>query len=103
MVFRVPINIDNLQRFSVQDKDKNKPVASLPEKLSNEPVPKSRRRIEYNSIRSGLFDEIQSMESHGSYGSKIETLVRHLLYLQLADSGAKSIVFSAFADSLHSA
>lgn len=42
------------------------------------------------------------MESNGSYGSKIQTLVRHLLHIQLVDSGAKSIVFSAWADSLAS-
>jgi E3 ubiquitin-protein ligase SHPRH len=42
------------------------------------------------------------MESLGDFGSKIQTLVRHLLYLQTEDPGAKSIVFSAWADSLHS-
>ena len=65
-------------------------------------MPVSLRKIEYNVIRSSLFDEIQSMESHGSYGSKIQTLVRHLLYLQVVDPGVKSIVFSAWADSLQS-
>lgn len=40
------------------------------------------------------------MESIGSYGSKIDTLTRHLLYLKLSEPGAKSIVFSAWADSL---
>jgi len=49
-----------------------------------------------------LFAEIQTMESDGSYGSKIQTLVRHLLHIQLVDPGAKSIVFSAWADSLTS-
>ena len=42
------------------------------------------------------------MESNGSYGSKIQTLVRHLLHIQLVEPGAKSIVFSAWADSLTS-
>ena len=42
------------------------------------------------------------MESHGSFGSKIQTLVRHLLYLQVSDPGCKTIVFSAWADSLNS-
>ena len=42
------------------------------------------------------------MESYGDYGSKIQTLIRHLLYLKFTDVGAKSIVFSAWADSLHS-
>lgn len=42
------------------------------------------------------------MESHGSYGSKIQTLVQHLLYIELVEPGAKSIVFSAWSDSLQS-
>jgi hypothetical protein len=49
-----------------------------------------------------LFEDIQTMESFGSYGSKIQALVRHLLFLQVTEPGAKSIVFSAWADSLHS-
>ena len=49
-----------------------------------------------------LFAEIETIESYGSYGTKIQTLVRHLLYLQIKEPGAKSIVFSAWADSLHS-
>ena len=49
-----------------------------------------------------IFSDIQSMETYGDYGSKIQTLVRHLLYLKLTDAGAKSIVFSAWADLLHS-
>ena len=49
-----------------------------------------------------LFDEIQSLESFGDFGSKIQALARHLLCLQMTDPGAKSIVFSAWADSLHS-
>ncbi|SRR6266550_2248162 len=50
-----------------------------------------------------LFDEIQAIESDGDFGSKVQTLVRHLLYLQITEPGAKSIVFSAWADSLYSA
>jgi E3 ubiquitin-protein ligase SHPRH len=65
-------------------------------------VPHSRRRIEYNTIPRSLIEDIDSMETVGSYGSKIQMLVRHLLYLQMAETGAKSIVFSAFPDSLHS-
>ena len=49
-----------------------------------------------------LFAEIQTMETYGDFGSKIQALVRHLAYLKLKDPGAKSIIFSAWADSLHS-
>jgi len=49
-----------------------------------------------------LFEEIKRVQSLGDFGTKIQTLVQHLLYLQVEDPGAKSIVFSAWADSLHS-
>ena len=96
-----PINVDALQRFSIQKNDKDK-AAQLPEKLQDA-IPKSRRKIEYNTIGPSLLAEIDTMEVCGSYGTKIDTLVRHLLFLQLTDPGAKSIVFSAWEDSLHSA
>ena len=96
-----PINVDALQRFSIQTKDKDK-AAQPPEKLQGDAIPKSRRKIEYNTVGPSLLAEIDTMEVRGSFGTKIDTLVRHLLYLQLADAGAKSIVFSAWEDSLHS-
>jgi E3 ubiquitin-protein ligase SHPRH len=94
-----PINVNALQRFSIQTDDKDKAIPP-PEKLA---IPKSRRKIDYNTVGLGLLAEIDTMELCGSYGTKIDTLVRHLLYLQAAEAGAKSIVFSAWEDSLHSA
>ena len=99
---RFPINVNALQRFSIRPFDKGKAVPR-PEKLQFDAVPKSRRKIEYNTVGHSLLAEIDTMELCGSYGTKIDTLVRHLLYLQAADAGAKSIVFSAWEDSLHSA
>jgi hypothetical protein len=58
--------------------------------------------VTHNLVDPELFEDIQTMESFGSYGSKIQALVRHLLFLQATEPGAKSIVFSAWADSLHS-
>ncbi|CAL1697614.1 unnamed protein product [Somion occarium] len=100
-VCRVAIQPDQLQRFAVAGSGPQAQATAPVRIVNNEPVPRSRREIKYNLIDSGLFDSIQMMESHGSYGSKIETLVRHLLYVQAADPGSKTIVFSAWADSLH--
>ncbi|OJT14448.1 hypothetical protein TRAPUB_9026 [Trametes pubescens] len=99
-VCRVPINVDQLQRFSIDNKPGEPPQAP-PKIMSNsEAVPRSRREIQYNFINPQIMQDIQAMESYGSYGSKIETLIRHLLYLDVVDPGTKSIVFSAWADSL---
>ncbi|KAJ7224511.1 SNF2 family N-terminal domain-containing protein [Mycena pura] len=94
-VCRVAINFDKLERFAVTEQ----PLQPLNVESEHE-VPKSRRKIEYNMIDCEVFHEIQSMPAYGDYGNKIQTLVRHLLYLRNADAGAKSIVFSAWADSL---
>ncbi|THG95740.1 hypothetical protein EW026_g5964 [Hermanssonia centrifuga] len=101
-VCRVGINPRELQRFVVESKEEQsalQPVRSI-RPISKESAPKSRRQIEYNVIDPDVFESIQTMESHGSYGSKIQTLIRHLLYVQVIDPGAQSIVFSAWADSL---
>ena len=97
-VCRVAIHPDQMQRFVIGQKAISTDVPARP--VNNEPAPKSKRRIEYNLISPGVFKSIESMECHGSYGSKIQTLVRHLLYLKIIEPGPKSIVFSAWADSL---
>ncbi|KAF9238471.1 SNF2 family N-terminal domain-containing protein [Melanogaster broomeanus] len=96
-VCRVPIDENQLQRFTIHG---DQPPPPKPVLSNGEPVPVSQREIQYNMIDPAIFSNIQTMESEGSYGSKIQTLVRHLLHIQLVDPGAKSIVFSAWADSL---
>ena len=91
-----------VQRVSLEEKEEDSTLKAF--RNSNDgPAPKSRRIIRYNLIDAALYDEIKNTECHGDYGSKIETLVRHLLYVQQEDLGAKSIIFSAWADSLTSA
>lgn len=97
-VCRVPIHPDSMQRFALSEKTGSQPAPPRP--VNNERAPKSTRRIEYNFIDPDVFKDINTMEAHGSYGSKIQTLIRHLFYVQIVDPGAKSIVFSAWADSL---
>ncbi|KIY47840.1 hypothetical protein FISHEDRAFT_44377 [Fistulina hepatica ATCC 64428] len=95
-VCRVGIDPDTMQRFTVEEKN---PVESS-KPANTEPVPKSRREIDYNFIDPRVLAEIRDIDTLGDYGQKIQTLIRHLLYLQITDAGAKSIVFSAWADSL---
>ncbi|KAF7799206.1 hypothetical protein EIP86_010437 [Pleurotus ostreatoroseus] len=98
-ICRVVIDRDELQRFAVgQDQAVlRKHTIQLSHK---DMIPRSKRRIEYNSIDQDVYENIQLMESHGSYGSKIQTLVQHLIYIETVEPGAKSIVFSAWEDSL---
>ncbi|KAH7107566.1 SNF2 family N-terminal domain-containing protein [Auriculariales sp. MPI-PUGE-AT-0066] len=57
-------------------------------------------QVNFNTIDPALLRNIAGISHRGSYGSKIGMLVKHLLYIQIEEPGAKSIVFSAWADSL---
>jgi hypothetical protein len=87
---RVSINTSQLQRFSLGEA--SDPLPPKPVAGTSELEPMSRRHITYNLIDPKILQEIGSIESMGSYGSKIQTLVRHLLHVQLADPGAKRYV-----------
>lgn len=48
----------------------------------------------YADISSGTMSEIKNIDLDGSFGTKIDTLARHILWLREHDPGAKSVVFS---------
>lgn len=54
----------------------------------------------YSDIGSETLLQIKSIELNGSYGTKIDTLARHVLWLREHDPGAKSIVFSQYREFL---
>lgn len=60
--------------------------------------------VEATSIYSGInkvtLNQIQNIDVEGSFGTKVDTLARHLLWIRDNDPGAKSIVFSQFKDFL---
>ena len=50
----------------------------------------------YSDISAGVLQEIKDIDLNGSFGTKIDTLARHILWLRQHDPGAKSIVFSQY-------
>lgn len=54
----------------------------------------------YSDVDSKLMDEIKSIDLPSSYGTKIDTLGRHLHWIREHDPGAKSIVFSQYREFL---
>ncbi|KAF2158888.1 hypothetical protein M409DRAFT_71432 [Zasmidium cellare ATCC 36951] len=54
----------------------------------------------YSDVDPKLMDEIKSIDLPKSYGSKIDTLGRHLHWIREHDPGAKSIVFSQYREFL---
>jgi E3 ubiquitin-protein ligase SHPRH len=54
----------------------------------------------YSDISDSIMTEIKSIDLDGSYGTKIDTIARHLLWIRNNDPGSKSIIFSQFGDFL---
>lgn len=50
----------------------------------------------YTNIGSGTLHEIKNIDLKDSFGTKIDTLARHILWLREHDPGAQSIVFSQY-------
>ncbi|KAJ3552362.1 hypothetical protein NP233_g12900 [Leucocoprinus birnbaumii] len=100
---RVDIDPTALQRFTVGASQASEAKLASRAKLNgdDEIMPQSFREITYNTLHPEVLEAIHQVEALGDFGSKIQTLVKHILYLQVNDPGSKSIVFSAWADSLH--
>lgn len=60
----------------------------------------SKKMSIYSDISSGVLRAIQNIDLDRSFGTKIDTLCRHLMWLREHDPGAKSIVFSQYKDFL---
>jgi SNF2 family DNA or RNA helicase len=54
----------------------------------------------YSSVRDTILNQIKNIDLDGSFGTKIDTLARHVLWIREHDPAAKSIVFSQYRDFL---
>jgi E3 ubiquitin-protein ligase SHPRH len=68
-----------------------------PSELSSSP---SRESSIYSDVDAQLLQEIKAIELPTSYGTKIDTLGKHLHWIREHDPGAKSIVFSQYKEFL---
>lgn len=66
----------------------------------NETPSPSRNISIYSDADTRLMQEIKAIDLPTSYGTKIDTLGRHLLWIREHDPGAKSIVFSQYREFL---
>ncbi|OJJ47445.1 hypothetical protein ASPZODRAFT_114132 [Penicilliopsis zonata CBS 506.65] len=62
--------------------------------------PSSSKASIFTDISSGIFQEIKDIDLNDSFGTKIDTLARHILWLRQHDPSAKSIVFSQYKNFL---
>lgn len=65
-----------------------------PAKLEPEPSPKNSSL--YTDVSSGTLREIKNIELDSFFGTKIDTLARHILWLRMHDPGCKSVIFSQY-------
>lgn len=55
----------------------------------------SKQTVLYSEFDAGQLEQMKNIELDGpSFTTKVDTLVRHLMWLRESDPGAKSIVFS---------
>jgi E3 ubiquitin-protein ligase SHPRH len=54
----------------------------------------------YSSPSDSMMKEIKMIDLEGSYGTKIDMIARHLIWIRNNDPGAKSVIFSQFGDFL---
>jgi len=57
--------------------------------------------VPYLQVEGSIMSSISATLAVGDYGSKIQTLMKHILFILESDPKAKLIVFSAWLDSLH--
>ena len=50
----------------------------------------------YTDVSTSTLKEINGIELSGFYGSKIDALARHILWLRMHEPGSKSVVFSQY-------
>jgi len=91
---------------------RNQPALKIRQGPLNEPhhplsQERSRRTGIYSDFSEAKLRAIQNIKLEGpSYSTKVDTLIKHLLWLREEDPGAKSIIFSqfrAFLSILHQA
>ena len=63
-------------------------------------VDDSQGSVIYAGIREPILNQIKNIDLEGSFGTKIDTISRHLLWIREHDPGAKSIIFSQYKDFL---
>lgn len=75
-------------------------VAQQEEPMAKLDHEKHSKNAIYSNISTGLLNEIKNIDLDGSFGTKIDTLARHIIWLRESDPGAKSIVFSQYKNFL---
>jgi len=88
------------RQLRAQEEARTTPSSPEKSEASSSPSNAPSRTSLYSDISATTLDSIKGIDLNGSYGTKIDTLSRHLIYLRDADPGAKTIIFSQYSDFL---
>ncbi|KAF2630828.1 hypothetical protein BU25DRAFT_334389 [Macroventuria anomochaeta] len=77
-------------------------IPTKPDSPSSEssPTSKATDMSIYSDLSDTTLKEIKMIDLPGSYGSKIDMLAKHILWIRANDPGAKSVIFSQYRDFL---
>ena len=90
---------NDIRPFSVHaSEDKSEEESSSPSSPSSDNI--TAKHGIYTGIESVILNDIRSIELPKRYGTKIDTLTRHVLWLRDQEPGAKSVIFSQYRDFL---
>lgn len=88
-----PLKLNDFHQITYKPQQLVAQEEEQPVKLAHE---KHSQNALYSDISSGVLREIKNIQLNGSFGTKIDTLARHVMWLREHDPGAKSIVFSQY-------
>ncbi|UKZ83592.1 hypothetical protein TrVFT333_011401 [Trichoderma virens FT-333] len=88
--------------LQVHGEDSNLPKGDTCDDNLQERRGSSKQTMLYSEFDAGELEQMKNIELDGpSFTTKVDTLVRHLMWLRESDPGAKSIVFSQYKDFLN--
>ncbi|KAF2112416.1 SNF2 family N-terminal domain-containing protein [Lophiotrema nucula] len=87
----------NFKPGSMKAQEETHDLSGSPSQAS---TPSSAGTSIYSDINETTMKEIKTIDLEGSYGTKVDMIARHLLWIRNNDPGAKSIIFSQFGDFL---
>ncbi|KAJ5443890.1 uncharacterized protein N7458_007762 [Penicillium daleae] len=92
-----PLKLNDFHQITYKPQELVAQEEETPFKFDHEKHPKN---AIYSDISSGVLKQIENVELDGSFGTKVDTLARHIIWLREHDPGSKAIVFSQYRNFL---
>lgn len=94
------LKISDFHQISYKPKDLLLQEESSPSRSSADGYEVAEKPSIYADVSTSVLNQIKHVDLDGSYGSKIDFISRHLLWLRQHDPGSKAIIFSQYREFL---